>query len=902
MKRWLSLLLLGTLVPAGSAQMTKEERKGLEDTLYIGNLRPDDLNYARRPHDDKYRLGLVNLSIDKPLESLDRLMAIHQESATKKVGELIERSRKELYPEAKVEPPTLQLLATTAFPPDVPAELAPSITKLANAVYAANAYIRKAQSKLSPADLRLLLESLPGWAVEEKGISFEFVQQKTADQKKILELVDQVDVNLIMVGAVQLANAVDAEMANLKRLATTSKWVGFSKFKVGEMVVALGGIGDDTHRDRDARLVIDLGGNDRYYGRGGAGPGHAALSIDFAGDDHYKLPDVGAGCGLLGIGLAYDLGGHDNFRAKSLAFGSGAAGVGVFFKDGGDDSYQSSALTQGFGVFGAGFLIDTRGSDLFQCELLGQGAAKTMGWGQIIDGQGDDTYRAGGKIMNSPLFANVHYSNSQGFAAGYREDTGGISGGVGLLTDVAGDDAYIGETYCQAASYWYALGSLYDEKGLDTYRAYHYAQASAMHMCGAYLIELEGDDSYVNNFGAAHAIGHDYGAAVLFDRAGNDVYAGRDSRPGIGNANGVGIFIDVAGDDRYSGPAGSGNPARSTGSVGVFADLGGQDQYRTGLADGEAAVREQWGVGYDLESKLVTPPSAEDGPPPPPVGSLPRGTDEDLEKLYARATQWNVGIAQSDVRSAMNQLVGIGLPALEWMVQKKLAKASRLEQQAFVVLAKAIGHPGQELVAKQISGADEDAALVAMMIAIDGQFFESMTHIPVAIKKPKLARVAARLAGTVGAIEAADDLIALTASPDRLTALNAAVALSLINTNKAQPTALQLLGSPELPIRRAAVQILARFPDAVGQASALMKDPDETKARGAVEVLGTIGSREALAAIGPALADARPGIRISALVALNGRAPQELRQTVLDLRRDADERVRAVALRIDPGR
>lgn len=903
MKRWLPFLMLASLGSLASAQLTDEEKKGLAETLYIGNLRPADLNFARKPFDDKYRLGLVNLSIDQPLEALDKLMAVHAESATKKVGELIERARKELYPEAKLEPPTMVALpAPVGLPADLPPDVLASTMKLANAVNLANAYVRKAQSKLSPADLRLLLESLPGWAVEEPGIDFEFVKQKPADQAKILDLIGQVDVNEIMAGASQLANAVDAEVANLKKIAATTKWAGFVKFKAGEMVVVIAGIGDDTHRDRDARLVIDLGGNDRYYGRAGAGPGNAALSLDLAGDDHYKLPDVGAGCGLLGIGLAYDFGGHDNFRGRSLAFGSGVGGVGVFYKDGGDDSYQSSALTQGFGIFGAGFLIDTRGSDLYQCELLGQGAAKTMGWGQIIDSQGDDTYRAGGRILNSPLFSNVHYSNSQGYGAGYRADTGGISGGIGLLTDMAGDDAYIGETYCQAASYWFGLGSLYDAKGLDTYRAYHYAQASAMHMCGAYLMDLEGDDSYVNNFGAAHAIGHDYGVAVLFDRNGNDVYAGRDSQPGIGNANGLGLFIDAAGDDRYSGPAGSGNPARSSGSLGIFADLGGQDQYRTGLADAEAAVREQWGVAYDVESKLVAAPGSETANIPPQVGSIPKPSDADLEKIYLRATQWNVGTAQADVRAATNQLIGIGMPAMEWMVANKMAKASRLEQQAFMVVAKAIGHPGQELIAKQISGADEDAALVAMMISIDGQFFESMTHIPVAIKKPKLARVAARLAGTVGAIETADDLIALTASPDKLTALNATIALSVMSSIKAEPVAIQLLGSPELPIRRAAVQLLAKYPDAATVGSSLIKDPDEVKARSGIEVLSTLGTPEALAYVGGALSDTRPGIRISALVALNGRAPQEYKQKVLDLRRDNDERVRAVALRIDPGR
>lgn len=900
MKRWAALFLL-SLAAVSPAQLTEDEKKGIENTLFLGNLKLPDLNFARRPHEDKYRLGIVNESIDKPIETLEKLMGIHSGSISKKVPALISQARNELYP-AHLPPGPAIPPATAVMPEGMPPELFEIVVRLGNSVAQANNYVRVAQSKLSPADLRLLLESLPQWATEEPSIKFDFVQQPMAPQARILELLDQVNITLIIQGAGILSSAIEAELAKLKALSATSKWEGLVKFKVGEMTTVVGGVGDDTHRDRDARLVIDLGGNDRYYGRAGAGPGNAAVLIDVAGDDHYKLPDLGAGCGILGIGLAYDLGGHDNFRGRSLAFGAGLAGVGIFFKEGGDDSYQTIAMTQGFASFGIGLLVDTRGNDLFDCKILGQGAGKTMGWGQIVDQAGDDTYRAGGLVLNSPLFSNVHYSNAQGYGSGYREDSGGISGGVGLLTDAEGDDAYIGETYCQAASYWYALGSLWDGKGLDTYRAYHYAQASAMHMCGAYLIEMEGDDSYVDNFGAAHAIGHDYGVAVLFDRAGNDVYAGRDSRPGIGNANGLGLFVDVAGDDRYSGPNGSGNPARNTGSLGIFVDLGGQDLYRTGLSDGEAAVREQWGVSYDLETKLIdtTPPSV--GPPPPPAGSLPRGTDEDLEKVYARATQWNVGTAQDDVRIATNQLIGIGLPALQWMVDKKLAKASRLEQQAFVAVSKAIGHEGLEIVAKPIAAEDENAALVAMMICIDAAAFEAGPHLVTAIKKPKLQRVAARLAGLVGAATTVDDLILLSDSPDGLTALNSVVSLGMIGDERGQATGLKHLKSPSLPIRKAAVVLMGRFPNSVAIGLNMMKDPDEQTARTGIELLGHLGTPESLAAIGPALADTRPGIRISALVALNGRAPQEFKQAVLDLRRDTDERVRAIALRTDPGR
>ncbi|MEQ1933462.1 MAG: hypothetical protein ABL962_06235, partial [Fimbriimonadaceae bacterium] len=624
--------------------------------------------------------------------------------------------------------------------------------------------------------------------------------------------------------------------------------------------------------------------------------------IDMGGNDLYKLPDVGAGCGLVGIGLAYDFGGHDNFRGGSLCFGAGIAGVGAFFKEGGDDSYQSSTLSQGFGCFGVGLLIDTRGSDLYKVELLGQGAAKSVGWGQLIDRGGDDTYRAGGLVLNSPLFTDVHYSNAQGYAAGYREDTGGIGGGIGLLTDLAGDDAYIGETYCQAASYWYALGSLYDAAGKDTYNAYHYAQASAMHMCGAYLFDLAGDDAYMTNFGASHAIGHDYGVAVLLDRAGSDVYAGRDSRPGTGNANGLGIFIDGAGDDRYSGPAGVGNPARNSGSLGIFVDLAGQDQYRTGLEDAEAAFREQWGIAYDVESKPATDVGASVGPPPPAVGSIAKPDDAALEKLYVRATQWNVGSAQGDVTLAMNELIGIGMPAITWMIDKHLAAASRLEQRAFVDLMNAIGAPAKSAIAAVVEGPDDAASNVAMMICIDGLTLEAGQSIAVAIVKPKRQRIAARAAGLLSSSGAVDELVKLAEGPDLLTALNATISLGLLGDIKGSQVAQKLLESPELPIRRAAIMVLARSVEAPFLGKSLIDSGSEASTRTGIELLAVVGTPAALKDIGTKLGDERPGVRISALIALNGRAPEEFRQAVLDRRRDPDARVRAVALRIDPGR
>jgi len=904
MNRSLGLLCLLAASALAFPQFTAEEKRGIEQGLYIGNLTLRDLGFARRPFNDKYRLPLVNQAIDQPIETAETLMSIHGLAGRATAPGLLSQARQLMGDTVPVTLPENPKLVGE-IPKEVPTDIAPLVKRLAEAVAGANAAVRKACEKLSPADQRLLLESLPQWAVEEPSVKFEFVSKPMAPQSDILRMVDQVDLRMIFAASEKLTKTIDGILPELRRLSGSATWQGVAKFRLGDMVVVVAGTGDDTHRDRDARLVIDLGGNDRYLGRAGAGPGYAAVMIDMAGDDSHKAPDVGPGCGLMGIGLAYDLGGHDNFRGKSLTFGVGLAGVGLFYKEGGNDTYQSETLTQGYGQFGIGLLMDTRGNDQFDAQLYAQGAARTAGTGWLVDVAGDDTYRAGGRVLISPLFADVHYSNAQGYASGYREDTGGISGGLGLLTDRQGDDAYIAETYAQAASYWFALGSLQDGSGHDTYRAYHYAQSSAMHMCAAYLTDLAGDDIYATSFGASHAIGHDYGTAVMFDRAGNDIYVAKESRPGVGNANGLGLFIDSAGEDRYQGPPSAGNAARGSGSLGLFIDLDGPDQYRAGLADAEAAVKETWAVAYDQETKAVSAPATTQDPAQaaPKAGSAPKPADAELEKIYVKATQWGVGTAQAEVRDNVNKLIAIGMPALKWMIEAKMPKASRLEQRAFTDVANGIGAEGRTAVAERLISDDANEVRVALGILLDANAKEAAPYLAKALKNKDTQRLAARMAGVAQSKESVADLQLLAGtSDDPLTVLNALLALAQIGDPQSLGTGQALMTSDSLPIRKAALALMAKFPEALAIAKTMSLDQDERKARIAVELLGAIGSPEALEAVGPMLTDERVGVRIQALIALDGRAPANWKQGVLDRRKDPNALVRAVAMRIDPGR
>ncbi|MBX7133273.1 MAG: HEAT repeat domain-containing protein [Fimbriimonadaceae bacterium] len=902
---FLSGLIAGQETPTN--KLTDAERSGVAEALYVGNMTIDDLAFERKPFTDPYRTNLITLALDKPLDAADALLDLHTEGKTGPLSRLIAVGLQKGLGDPWPVTLTGTVSQAPAAPLELPGPLQVPVVNLVVAVLEAQNQVKQATRGLNDAERRRLIDSLPKWAVEEPGVKFDFVTGTPGDQREILALVERVDLPRMRVAAVELTAAVE-KAANLLRQTRVSL-PSVLQVAVGGVRVEIGGAGNDEHRGGTADLIIDLGGDDRYTGRVGAGLDGVGVLLDLGGNDRYDLSDCSLGAGLLGIGLARDVGGNDIIRSKSLSCGAGLAGVGIFVKEGGDDLYDSVALSQGFGQLGIGFMLDTKGDDTYHLKVMGQGAGRTGGLGWLIDREGSDIYRAGGLILNSPLFKDVYYSFAQGFGDGYREDTGGISGGIGLITDFAGDDFYLAETYAQAASYWFAVGSLFDGSGHDTYTGYHYVQASAMHMCGAYLFDLAGDDGYIVKFGAAHAIGHDYGVALLLDRAGSDVYAARDSSPGIGNANGLGIFIEAAGEDRYQGPPGKGNPARGTGSLGVFADLSGQDLYRDGLADANAMVRDGWGVAYDLEDPRNVgtnhPTATEEQPKqaPPVPGSKPKPADTDLEALYRKATQWGVGTATQEVADAIRELIEIGMPALEWMIANRLPNASRLEQRAFVQVVAGIGEPARNTIALRVTSSNDNEARVALSVCLDGGIKEAGPVLSGALARPALQKLAVRTAGALGSKDAVNALLPLCASKDRLLALNAIVACAQIGSEEAYETAVALLRSPELPIRKAALTLLAKFPaKAIGTAKLVSSDGDERVARLGVELMGLVGTPEALAEAATKLLDPRPGMRIQAMLALNGRCPQANKAALLSLRTDPIPSVRAIAQRIDPGR
>jgi hypothetical protein len=577
------------------------------------------------------------------------------------------------------------------------------------------------------------------------------------------------------------------------------------------------------------------------------------------------------------------------------------AGLGAFANEGGDDEYRAGALSQGSAMMGVGLLLDNKGDDTYRAQYFSQGAASVAGLGWLVDRSGRDLYQAGGLVPHEPLIPGVTISFSQGFSTGWREDSGGISGGIGLLTDFQGDDTYRGETYCQGASYWFALGSLYDAAGHDQYSAYHYSQASAMHFTVASLFDLAGDDAYTAKWGASHAIGHDYGVAVLLDRAGSDIYSARDSNPSVGVANGVSIFVDSEGDDRYMGPPAQANSARGTGSLAVFVDLAGADKYREGLEDGAAEARALWGMALDYPWTAPAPSSSTTVAAKPIAGSIPLGTPDEMETLYRTATQWQVGSAVESVAQAVNKLVAMGMPAFEWMVDSKLERADRLQIRAFEQVMQGIGVDARLFVAGRTLSANDTLLGKIVTLAAATRLVEIAPALPLILGKPALQRAAVRLAGEIGAKEASGELQSLAASKDIVIATNAMVALGQIKPKDALGTATAMLQSENVHMRMAAIEIVGAYPvEGMEIVNGLLRGVEERKLRVALQILGKFGTPEALEIVGTNLRNPLIGVRIDALKILAKRCPEKFVADLNNLKNDRSDLVRAMAKRLLP--
>ncbi len=408
--------------------------------------------------------------------------------------------------------------------------------------------------------------------------------------------VGQIKASKIMNGAVYLPEGTDRN----SYLGVQNGW-------------KIGGTGNDYYSGQ-YKFIFDFGGDDVYDLSYDIDNPQSTIIIDLSGNDSYRGQTDGLfGSGFLSVGILLDLEGDDTYRAGSFSLGSGYFGFGILYDAAGNDLYQGDNHTEGAGTFGLGLLIDEDGHDIYDASLNAQGCGSVEGAGMLYDRKGSDCYRIGGKYNDILRYEEHDLSFSQGFAAGMSPY---MSGGIGALFDIEGNDAYLSDIFAQGSSYWWSLGILYDSAGNDNYQSYQYAQGCGTHMTLGTLIDDYGNDVYFGK-GLMQGCGHDYACGLILDRHGDDVYTASDLSQAGGSANGVGILIDNDGDDRYfirnaNMTHGYGNPRRDYGSIGLFIDLGGDD-LTNGLGQNNYYWRtgSKWGGGVDIE--LTPPEKTEDG-------------------------------------------------------------------------------------------------------------------------------------------------------------------------------------------------------------------------------------------------------------------------------------------------
>ena len=171
-----------------------------------------------------------------------------------------------------------------------------------------------------------------------------------------------------------------------------------------------------------------------------------------------------------------------------------------------------------------------------------------------------------------------------------------MSGGLGVLRDVSGNDVYLASIFGQASGYWFGTGILADGAGNDTYDGWWYTQGSDAHAALCIFEDTAGDDKYdvtypMNGpYATNTGQGHDYSVGWHLDWSGNDIYRAPGLGLGGGNDHGGGFFINVGGDDSYETGGGTvlggtwatpdiGRPL-SLPCYGLFLDVGGKDTYK----------------------------------------------------------------------------------------------------------------------------------------------------------------------------------------------------------------------------------------------------------------------------------------------------------------------------------
>jgi hypothetical protein len=506
-----------------------------------------------------------------------------------------------------------------------PTDMTEYVERLVKAIQHANSERAAVLSVFNSEEIDFLYAIAPNLLDEDtkSGKKEKNSAERHEDELRMLrffQLVLRLDLPRLLNASAEIVRALDLEtLAKLDKMAGKlerypDQWIvheedNLTRIDTPAGRILIGGTKDNIYTE-DAALILDFGGNDKYFNHAGGSTRLNPFSvvIDLSGDDIYSATDdFVQGAGLLGGGFLIDLEGNDRYLARRNAQGTGILGVGILADLAGNDHYTATAVSQGAGSFGIGLLAEGGGDDNYFGNFFVQGAGYIMGFGAIVEASGNDNYFAGGMNEDFRAPGKSYDSMSQGFGFGMRpwESLVGTSGGIGVIAEAEGNDTYVADYFAQGASYWFSLGILDDRKGNDRYISGRYSQGAGIHMSAGVLIDGEGDDIYLADYGVAQGCGHDFGIGFLLDNGGNDRYISGIIAQGAGNDNGIGILSDNGGNDEYylrSLGQGRGNfeSIRETASFGFQFDTGGgKDYYSLGGQNNSLTYKSQWGIHAD---------------------------------------------------------------------------------------------------------------------------------------------------------------------------------------------------------------------------------------------------------------------------------------------------------------
>ena len=842
--------------------MLPSESRALAATLEFNNLSLRDLDFTGRGLSEKKNLPFIDDCLKRPLKAISELQALHLGAASAMPSGIIKTARTVLLGDPLDMRSPIDAHWQAMVPSSLPADLRPAITSCCRAVDEANQYVYLALKGLTAKEKRLLVDSLPAAALGDPVAKFSFQKTGAVPKKVALEVLSKVNLPLIRRAAQAMAEEIERNLPALR--AANTSWTGTERFTFGSIKVIVSGVGDDVHRERNANLVIDLGGRNRYEGREGAGILGAAAVIDCGKEAIFEQGDLGAGVGLMGIGICYAMGSKASFSGRNMVFGVGIGGVGALFHDGPVGSYRAQALSQGFATFGVGAVIDAGSSTAFESEAYSQGAARTQGVGWLV--RRPPSEEAG---SDSFVFADGHRKGGgQGFGDGIE---GGEGGGIGLLTDFAAVTLE-GSCLCQGAGRDGGLGSAYLQA--DSELAAASGQGYGFqHGVGALFVGAPSSCRAAITY-RGQGTGEDGGVGVLHSRAGSLSCVG-PTRPGLGLSRGLGILLEANRE-----PASGFLPAGAVGddALGLFVSTNPTSYYRRAYAG--ASLRSEPIPAEAVAGMAIWRPKAA-------IGSKAVPSNKEMEWIYDRAVL--------HVGSAMEDLAAFGEPGFEWIMARKLKGAGPGDREVISKLVEAEGEAARNALAMQVLNADEGAALAALEICDESGVREVAATIEGALRRTALRDEASKAAGLFGVKLAVPELMVLAGGADLALAQDAMNALVCIADPQSTSTAVALLAGQDFAMREAAVKLVAKLPGGFNLASKLASSPNELEARTAIQVLSLIGSGQALSAIGGRLDSVRSSVRLESLIALYGRVPSGYATKVRNLRQDPNPLVAALA-------